>query len=190
MKFGYARVSTTDQNLDLQIDALKKAGCQNIVEEKISAGKERPALNTLISKLRKDDCVVIWKLDRLGRSLKELIQIITLFNKIEVTLISLNEGIDTTTATGRFTFSIFGALAEFEKDIIRERTKAGLASARARGRFGGRPKGLDKKAIEKAKTVKILYDKGKNMKEIAIVLNIGSATGYRYLKYFKKNSEL
>ena len=145
MKIGYARVSTFDQNLNLQLDALRNSGCEQIFEEKISAvAKERPQLTILFSKLRKGDSVVVWKLDRLGRSLKDLIDLITKMKNLGVTFVSIQDGIDTSTATGRFTFNIFASLAEFEREIISERTKAGLAAARARGRKGGRPPGFSK----------------------------------------------
>jgi DNA invertase Pin-like site-specific DNA recombinase len=183
MKIGYARVSTFDQNLNLQLDALKNSGCEQIFEEKISAvAKERPQLTILFSKLRKGDSVVVWKLDRLGRSLKDLIELITKMKNLGVTFVSIQDGIDTSTATGRFTFNIFASLAEFEREIISERTKAGLAAARARGRKGGRPPGFSKETMSKIKAVKVLYDKqDKTMKEIGEVLSISRATAYRFL---------
>lgn len=183
MKIGYARVSTFDQNLNLQLDALRNSGCEQIFEEKISAvAKERPQLTILFSKLRKGDSVVVWKLDRLGRSLKDLIDLITQMKNLGVTFVSIQDGIDTSTATGRFTFNIFASLAEFEREIISERTKAGLAAARARGRKGGRPPGFSKETMSKIKAVKVLYDKqDKTMKEIGEVLSISRATAYRFL---------
>jgi DNA invertase Pin-like site-specific DNA recombinase len=183
MKIGYARVSTFDQNLNLQLDALRNSGCEQIFEEKISAvAKERPQLTILFSKLRKGDSVVVWKLDRLGRSLKDLIDLITKMKNLGVTFVSIQDGIDTSTATGRFTFNIFASLAEFEREIISERTKAGLAAARARGRKGGRPPGFSKETMSKIKAVKVLYDKqDKTMKEIGEVLSISRATAYRFL---------
>lgn len=183
MKIGYARVSTFDQNLNLQLDALRNSGCEQIFEEKISAvAKERPQLTVLFSKLRKGDSVVVWKLDRLGRSLKDLIDLITKMKNLGVTFVSIQDGIDTSTATGRFTFNIFASLAEFEREIISERTKAGLAAARARGRKGGRPPGFSKETMSKIKAVKVLYDKqDKTMKEIGEVLSISRATAYRFL---------
>jgi DNA invertase Pin-like site-specific DNA recombinase len=183
MKIGYARVSTFDQNLNLQLDALRNSGCEQIFEEKISAvAKERPQLTILFTKLRKGDSVVVWKLDRLGRSLKDLIDLITKMKNLGVTFVSIQDGIDTSTATGRFTFNIFASLAEFEREIISERTKAGLAAARARGRKGGRPPGFSKETMSKIKAVKVLYDKqDKTMKEIGEVLSISRATAYRFL---------
>jgi DNA invertase Pin-like site-specific DNA recombinase len=159
MKIGYARVSTLDQNLDLQLDTLKQFGCEQIFEEKISgASKERPQLIKLFSILRKGDSVVVWKLDRLGRSLRDLIDLISKMKDLGVTFVSIQDSIDTSTATGRFTFNIFASLAEFEREIISERTRAGLAAARARGRKGGRPPGYSKEIISKIKAVKVLYD--------------------------------
>lgn len=134
MKVGYARVSTKDQTLDLQLDALKKAGCAKIYTETVSGAKaERPALTKLLDAVRAGDVLVIWKLDRLGRSLKNLIDIVNELLQRKVGLKSLNDPIDTTTSHGRLTFNLFAALAEFERDIIRERTNAGLMAARARG---------------------------------------------------------
>jgi DNA invertase Pin-like site-specific DNA recombinase len=184
MKIGYARVSTFDQNLDLQLDTLKQFGCDQIFEEKISgASKERPQLIKLFSILRKGDSVVVWKLDRLGRSLRDLIDLISKMKDLGVTFVSIQDSIDTSTATGRFTFNIFASLAEFEREIISERTKAGLAAARARGRKGGRPSGLSKEIISKIKAVKILYDQqDKTVQEIADDLSISRATAYRFLK--------
>jgi DNA invertase Pin-like site-specific DNA recombinase len=183
MKIGYARVSMLDQNLDLQLDALRHSGCEEIFEEKISgAAKERPQLSRLFSKVRKGDSVVVWKLDRLGRSLRDLIDLISKMKDIDVTFVSIQDGIDTSTATGRFTFNIFASLAEFEREIISERTKAGLDAARARGRKGGRPPGFSKETISKIKAVKVLYDKeDKTMNEIGKVLSISRATAYRFL---------
>ncbi len=191
MRIGYARVSTLDQNLELQIDALKGAGCEMIFAEKIS-GKlrdERPELKNMFSKLRKGDTVIVWKLDRLGRSLIDLINLISEMNNLGVHFFSIQDHINTQTATGRFTFNIFASLAEFEREIIRERTKAGINAARARGRMGGRPKGMSKSAINKAKTVKLLYERQEQtVEEIADSLGISRATCYRYLKL--KDSDL
>lgn len=187
MKIGYTWVSTQDQNLDMQIDALKNAGCEIIFEEKISGKlKERPQLAKLFEKLRKGDTVVVWKLDRLGRSLKDLIDLINKMQQLDVSFLSIQDGINTSTATGRFTFNIFASLAEFEREIISERTKAGLNSARARGRKGGRPAGYSKETIKKIRAVKVLYDakNGSSVQEIADRLKISRATCYRYLKAY------
>ncbi|WP_394342005.1 recombinase family protein [Spirosoma pollinicola] len=141
MLFGNARVSTQDQNLALQLDDLKKAGCQKIFQEKVSSAKERPQLRKLLEILREDDTVIVWKLDRLGRSLKELFTLVNDFQTQGIGFRSLNDTIDTTTAQGRLVFNLFASLAEFERNLIRERTKAGLAAARARGRTADvRPK--------------------------------------------------
>jgi DNA invertase Pin-like site-specific DNA recombinase len=183
MKIGYARVSTQDQKLELQLDALAQHGCGQIYKEKKSGKtKDRPELERLIHQLRTGDTVVVWKLDRLGRSLRDLIDLVAEFQRRGVDFVSLQDGINTATATGRFTFNIFASLAEFEREIIRERTKAGLDAAKARGRRGGRPVGLSKAALEKAKSARILYDSGeKSVGEIAQILGIGRATCYRYL---------
>lgn len=189
MKIGYARVSTQDQNLDMQIDALKNAGCEIIFEEKISGkSKERPELTKLFEKIRKGDTVVVWKLDRLGRSLKDLIDLITKMQHLDVSFLSIQDGINTNTATGRFTFNIFASLAEFEREIISERTKAGLTSARTRGRKGGRPAGYSKETIKKIKAVRTLYyaTNSPSVQDIADSLKISRATCYRYLKAYDK----
>src|SRR4051794_19511036 len=137
MLIGYARVSTHDQTLDLQLDALKKAGCEKLYTDTASGAKAE-GLEEAIDYAREGDVLVVWRLDRLGRSLRHLIETITLLNNRKVGFRSLTENIDTTTSGGKLVFHIFGALAEFERDIIRERTTAGLEAARARGRFGGR----------------------------------------------------
>lgn len=185
MKIGYARVSTQDQNLNLQLDALSAYGCELIFKEKASGkNTERQELQKLLSRLRKGDTLIVWKLDRLGRSLKDLISLISDLSKMEVSFVSLKDGIDTATATGRFTFNIFGALAEFERDIISERTKAGLNAARARGRKGGRPPGLPphKQAIAQAIQVKY-HTERMDISVIAKVYKISKVTAYRYLKW-------
>ncbi len=184
MRIGYARVSTQDQKLELQTDALKKAGCEIIFKEKISGkNKERPELMKVFCKLRKGDELVVWKLDRLGRSIQDLIDLVAKMKEMEVTFLSLQDGINTNTATGRFTFNVFASLAEFEREIIRERTYAGLAAARARGRVGGRPKGSSQAMISLALSIKMVFDAGKkSMGEIAKDFKISRATAYRYLK--------
>ena len=184
MKIGYARVSTKDQNLDLQLDALTKAGCEKIYREKVSgAGKERPELQKMLENIREGDVIVIWKLDRLGRSLRHLVEIVNDLMIKKVGLQSLNDPIDTTTPQGRLAFNLFGALAEFEREIIRERTRAGLEAARARGRQGGRPKGLSDKAQQKAMVAETLYKEQKlTVQQIAEQLHISKATLYSYLR--------
>src|SRR5512147_3323652 len=154
MLIGYARVSTTDQTLDLQNDALKKAGCERIFTDTASGAKaERIGLEEALSYVRKGDTLVVWRLDRLGRSLRHLIETITGLNNRQIGFKSITEAIDTTTSGGKLVFHIFGALAEFERDIIRERTQAGLTAARSRGRKGGRPKALTPKKAQMALTL-------------------------------------
>jgi len=166
MLIGYARVSTQDQKPQLQLDALKGAGCERIFEEKASgAQRERPALKEAIAFLREGGTLVVWKLDRLARSLRQLIDTIEALEERGIGLRSLTESIDTTTSGGRLVFHIFGALAEFERSIIRERTVAGLASARARGRLGGRPRAMSPEDIAVAKT--LLANSEISVKEIA-----------------------
>lgn len=185
MKIGYARVSTKDQNLSLQNDALQKEGCELIFEEKASGAKsDRPELRRMIDQLRKGDIVIIWKLDRLGRSLRDLVNLVTEIQDKGAGLKSLNDSIDTTTPQGKLTFHLFAALAEFERDIISERTKAGLESARARGRKGGRPKGLSEQAKNKAIIAETLYREGDfSVKQICQHLDIARSTFYKLLKH-------
>src|SRR3712207_5000587 len=181
MLIGYARVSTHDQTLDLQLDALKQAGCEQLFTDTVSGGTvERPGLEDAFSHLRKGDTLVVWRLDRLGRSLRHLIATITDLHSRGIGFRSLTEQIDTTTSGGKLIFHIFGALAEFERDIIRERTEAGLAAARARGRLGGRRRTLTSKEIT---MVKRLYaDKSTPINEICKSFNISRMTLWRYLK--------
>ena len=185
MKIGYARVSTKDQNLSLQKDALLKEGCELFFEENASGAKsDRLELRRMIDQLRKGDIVIIWKLDRLGRSLRDLVNLVTEIQDKGAGLKSLNDSIDTTTPQGKLTFHLFAALAEFERDIIRERTKAGLESARARGRKGGRPKGLSEQAKNKAIIAETLYREGDfSVKQICQHLDIARSTFYKLLKY-------
>jgi len=187
MKFGYARVSTKEQSLNLQLDALKKAGCkpQNIYQEQISGAKsERPQLQALLNKLRAEDELVVWKLDRLGRSIKDLIKLVTTIQDKGAAFHSIQDSINTATPTGKLTFHLFAALAEFERDIIRQRTKAGLEAARARGKKGGRPKGLSQKAKHTAMIAERLYKEGElSTKEICEQLSISKMTLYSYLRH-------
>lgn len=191
MKIGYARVSTADQKVNLQVDALSGSGCEIIYTEKVTGKtKDRPKLNELLEKIRMGDTVVVWKLDRLARSMKDLIDLIGRFQNAGVNFVSLQDNIDTSNATGRFFFHVFGALAEFETDMIRERTIAGLAAARARGRKGGRPKGLKPEQITLAKTIKKIYDKREmTVTQIAKTFHIGRTTCYRYLNYIKSTEK-
>lgn len=161
MDIGYARVSTHEQNVALQVDALKAAGCARVLTEVASgASTERPVLTHLLADVRAGDVIVIWKLDRLGRSLRHLIDVVSVLLQHEVGLRSLNDPVDTTTAQGCLVFNMFASLAEFERDVIRERTQAGLSAARARGRKGGRPKGLPAKAVSTAYAAETLYREG------------------------------
>src|SRR5438477_5476382 len=182
MLIGYARVSTQDQTLHLQKDALEKIGCSKIFTDTISgATTERKGLDEALEYVREGDSLVVWKLDRLGRSLKHLIETITNLNNRKIGFQSITENIDTTTSGGKLIFHIFGALAEFERDIIRERTNAGLQAARARGRLGGRPKTLNN--LKKVAMAQSLYDdKNNTIDEICKTLNISRATLYRYVK--------
>lgn len=184
MKIGYARVSTKEQSLSMQVDALKNAGCDQIHEEIASGAKTaRPVLDEIMRNIREDDILVIWKLDRLGRNLAHLIHLTNKLIEKKVGLISLNDPIDTSTAQGRMIFGIFATLAEFERELIRERTQAGLKSARARGRKGGRPKGMSKEAMEKAAIAEALYKNGTiPVKKIAEQLDISKTTLYLYLR--------
>jgi DNA invertase Pin-like site-specific DNA recombinase len=180
MLIGYARVSTVDQNLDLQIDALKKANCEKIYHDKISGARaDRPGLEKVLELSRAGDTLVIWRLDRLGRSLKDLIQISERLKEREIGLKSLQEGIDTTTSTGQLMFNLFGALAEFEKNLINERSKAGLNAARARGKLGGRPKSLDHN--QRQLVVKLYNDRQHSIAEICKMMSISKPTLYSYV---------
>jgi DNA invertase Pin-like site-specific DNA recombinase len=192
MNIGYARVSTQDQNLDLQLDALKKQGCEKIYQEQISASiEERPVLKEMISNLRQGDTVIVWKLDRLARSLKHLLSLVTDFQNASIGFVSLQDQINTTTAQGRLIFNIFASLSEFEREIIKERTIAGLVAARNRGRVGGRKKGLSKEAKVKATAVKHLYvDEKKSINDICNAVGISRGTVYHYLDYMEVKREV
>ncbi len=180
MLVGYARVSTQDQNLDLQKDALTKDGCQEIFTDVASGAQaEREGLAQAIRFLREGDSLVVWKLDRLGRSLKDLIENVNTLQKRGVGFRSLREDIDTTTSGGKLIFHVFGALAEFECDLIRERTQAGLAAARVRGRRGGRPKALNEKML--ALAASLYNDRRNSPHDICTALHISRATLYRHL---------
>ena len=181
MNIGYCRVSTQDQNLELQLDELKKAGCEKIFQDVASGSKdERKGLQEATSFAREGDCIVVWKLDRLSRSLRHLIDTVNQLKERGIGLRVLTQNLDTTTPSGTLVFHIFGALAEFERLLIKERTNAGLAAARARGRVGGRPKAMDEKKIQIARS---LYADGKTtVTEICETLNVSKATLYRSLK--------
>jgi len=185
MKIGYARVSTRDQNLDLQVDALKAAGCERVYQDVASGAKtSRPALEELLGQLRAGDVLVIWKLDRMGRSLKHLVELVGSLIERKVGLLSLNDPVDTTSAQGRLVFNLFASLAEFERELIRERTQAGLSSARARGRIGGRPSGLSSQAEATALAAETLYRERKlSVAAIAQKLHVSKSTLYSYLRH-------
>ena len=181
MIVGYARVSTEEQNLDLQMDALKEAGCEKVFQDKISGSeKNRDGLSKTIEILRHGDTLVVWKLDRLGRSLQHLISVVNELKERGIFFRSLKENLDTTSSTGKLIFHIFGALAEFERDIIRDRTMAGLKAARARGRVGGRPRIMDSGKLKLAKT--LMNENSRSVAEICEILGVSKATLYRYLK--------
>lgn len=183
MLIGYARVSTDDQNLYLQQDALKKAGCERVFEDQVTGSKLRPGLEAAIEFAREGDVFVVWRLDRLSRSLKDLIEMVALLDSRKIGLRSIHESIDTSSSSGKLIFHIFGALAEFERNLIRERTYAGLQAARARGRNGGRPKKLSK---DKAKLAIQLYEgKSHSIKQICDLIGISKPTLYKYINSMK-----
>ncbi len=178
---GYARVSTQDQKLELQIDALKGAGVEDrdIFKEKITGSKkERPALDKLLEYAEPGDTIVVWKLDRMGRSIRHLIELMEHFKEKNIAFVSIKENIDTSSATGKLIFNIFASLSEFERDMIIERTKAGLEAARARGNKGGRPK-KDAEAIKRA--LKLYHSKEYSIKDITKMTGVSKATLYRNL---------
>jgi DNA invertase Pin-like site-specific DNA recombinase len=185
MKIGYARVSTKEQSLDLQLDALQRAGCQKIYQERVSGAQAaRVQLDLMLDHLRAGDVLIIWKLDRLGRSLRHLIELVEGLMAKGVDLKSLNDPIDTTTPQGRLNFNLFAALAEFERDLVRERTHAGLSAARARGRCGGRPRGLPPRAEVTARAAETLYtERQLSVRQIADRLGIAKSTLYAYLRH-------
>jgi DNA invertase Pin-like site-specific DNA recombinase len=186
MLIGYARVSTEDQSLDLQMDALLKAGCEKLFHDVASGAKsERKGLDDTLAYARKGDVLVVWKLDRLGRSLQHLIETITGLQDRGIGFRSLQENIDTTTAGGKLVFHLFGALAEFERELIRERTNAGLKAARARGRFGGRKPAMDEKKIAKARA--LMADRTIQIADICATLNVSRSTLYKYLRAAQQN---
>ena len=186
MLIGYARISTNEQNLNLQTDALTKAGCEKIFTDTASGAKsDRTGLTEAINFMRKGDTLCVWKLDRLGRSLKHLIDTVLALQNAGKGFRSLQENIDTTTSGGKLFFHIFGALAEFERDIIRERTKAGLSAARSRGRLGGRPPVMNPKKLKMAAS---LYSDDKTqVGEICETLGISRATFYRHIPRLKRS---
>lgn len=186
MLIGYARVSTTDQTLEPQVDALAAAGCEKIFTDVASGARtKRPGLDQAIAFCRRGDTLVVWKLDRMGRSLSDLIEMIQQLKQREVGFRSLTEKIDTTTIGGRLIFHLFGALAEFERDLIRERVQAGLKSARARGRKGGRPPVSEEtKVMARA----LLAEKSLSIKQICDRLGIAKSTLYKHAGPGTKNA--
>jgi DNA invertase Pin-like site-specific DNA recombinase len=181
MLIGYARVSTHDQNLDLQKDALAKAGCEKVLVD-IASGNyaERSGLLQAKELLRAGDLLVVWRLDRLGRSLKDLIATLTELESRGVGFLSLTEAIDTTTSSGKLIFHVLGAITEFERNLIRDRTQAGLVAARARGRQGGRPRALN--ATQRAMAVELYQQRKHTIGEICEAMGISRTTLYNYLK--------
>src|SRR5215510_7623326 len=181
MYIGYARVSTQEQNLTLQQDALTHAGCKKIIVDRVSGTvAERPGLAQIKELLRAGDTLVVWRLDRLGRSLKDLITWVSWLEQEGIGLKSLHEVIDTTSPTGKLTFHIFAALAEFERQLIQERTQAGLRMARARGRLGGRPKALP--ADKRQLAVQLYQEKKVAVKDICELMGISKPTLYAYVR--------
>jgi DNA invertase Pin-like site-specific DNA recombinase len=180
MLIGYARVSTGEQNLDLQVDALKQAGCREVYTDEMSGAKtERPGLQKALTFLREGDTLVVWRLDRLGRSLKDLVQKVEDLQKRGIGFRSLQESIDTTSSVGKFQFHVFSALAEFERDLIRDRTMAGLRAARERGRRGGRRRSLTPEQISMA--ARLIKSREVSVKEILNILKVSKPTLYRYV---------
>jgi DNA invertase Pin-like site-specific DNA recombinase len=189
MRIGYARVSTQDQHLVAQTDALRQAGCEKVYTDQLSgASRERPGLSQALETLRKGDTLVVWKLDRLGRSLPHLVELVSELKERGVGFRSLQENLDTTSGTGKLVFHLFASLAEFERDLIRERTMAGLAAARARGRKGGRPRALADKQVALARAM--YQDRNNSVKDICATLRVGKTTLYRYLKAGKPAAEV
>jgi DNA invertase Pin-like site-specific DNA recombinase len=184
MLIGYARVSTGEQTLDLQTDALRKAGCERLFTDTASGARaDRPGLAEALDFIRPSDTLVVWRLDRLGRSLRHLIETITDLEKRGIGFRSLNEAIDTTSPGGKLVFHIFGALAEFERDLIRDRTRAGLEAARARGRKGGRPYAPAYRDKNRLALARRLYDEKQTpVDTICQMLKVSRATFYRYIR--------
>jgi DNA invertase Pin-like site-specific DNA recombinase len=180
MLVGYARVSTPDQKLTLQKDALRKAGCKRVFTDVASgAHASRDGLSAVLAFLREHDTLVVWKLDRLGRSLKHLVEMVTALQERKIGFRSLQEHLDTTTSGGKLVFHVFGALAEFERALVQERTRAGLSAARARGKKGGRRRVMDDKKV--AMAVSLLQNPATSVAEVCQTLRVSRATLYRYL---------
>ena len=179
MNIGYARVSTQNQNIDLQLDALRKEGCDRVFQDICSGSStSRSGLFQAFDTLKEGDNLVVWRLDRLGRSLTNLVQVIHDLQARDIGFKALQQNIDTTTSGGKLYFHVFASLAEFESDLLRERTMAGLASAKQRGRLGGRPKAMDTKKIQLGQKLKKNQDL--SIKDICSMLDISKSTFYRY----------
>jgi len=177
---GYARISTGEQNLDMQMDALKAAGCEEIYHDEMSGAKaQRPGLQKGLEFVRSGDTLIVWRLDRLGRSIKDLIEKVESLKQRDIGFKSLHENIDTTTPSGKLQFHVFSALAEFERDLIRERTHAGLRAARARGIKGGRKREMTPDKVEMA--ARLMQDKSIPIKDICKTLRVSKPTLYRYV---------
>ena len=187
MKIGYARVSTDDQILDLQKDALQASGCDEVYEEHASGkSRERPVLENCLRALRPGDTLCVWRLDRLGRSLSDLVDIINVLDQKGIAFVSITENIETGTPAGKLVFHVFAALAEFERNLIRERTSAGLKSARARGRVGGRPSKVTKKEVQMI--LALMRDPSQKPPDIALRFGIHRSTLYRIAKQNKNSN--
>ncbi|MBK8295145.1 MAG: recombinase family protein [Solirubrobacterales bacterium] len=183
---GYARVSTVDQNLDMQLDALNQAGCSRIFSDKVTGTQaERPELTKMLEYARAGDTIVVWKLDRFGRNLKDLLDQVNGLDDRGIGFKSLNDNIDTTSPGGRLVFHVFGAMAQYERDMLSDRTRAGLEAARARGRVGGRKRSF---TDEKVAVARDLYDKGTTVASISKTLGVSRGTIYRYLFPGGKNA--
>jgi DNA invertase Pin-like site-specific DNA recombinase len=186
MKFGYARTSTKKQSLASQLDALNNYGCDEIITEQESGAKtDRKELNSLLEKLRKGDTLVVYKLDRLGRTMKQLVDLLTIFNEKGIEFVSIKDGIDTSTTMGRFMFHVFGAIAEMEREVINERVKSGVESAKARGRNGGRKKAHTR---EQVLGMIEMLDNGHTKKAVQDMFNVSRTTLYRYIEENEKNA--
>ncbi len=185
MIFGYARVSTKKQSLDMQLDELKRFGCEEIVTEKESgAKKDRVELQSLLGKLRKGGTLVVYKLDRLGRTMHQLVNLLQEFNEKGIHFVSIKDGIDTSTTMGRFLFHIFGAMAEMEREVINERVISGVAAAKARGREGGRKKAHTPQQIE---GMLKMIEQGESKISVCEMFNVSRATLYRYIRENENN---
>ena len=184
MKIGYSRVSTSDQDLSAQTDSLSRAGCDRLFSDTASGkNADRPGLRDCLSHLRPGDQLVVWKLDRLGRSLKDLIALMSELEARQIQFSSLTDGVDTATPGGRFFFHVLGAFAEMERELIRERTRAGLKAARARGHKGGRPRKL---TLAQARAARLIFDEGETMMQLERQFAVSSATLYRYWDELKR----